>query len=259
MSTEASDQLELEIKRLERDKRLEEIRQLRASGRRQWITPTALAALLPLLAGLGVWAFNEMKQYHEGYRALEERDRLAAERTELQQQKDSLNLEVGTLLDLKRHYAEQANDLQARFEHRQQQLDATYARARFATAEARYALSHIEGLGPGPDAAALDALRPALQMLDPGAAETMQQVIERYLLAIDMIAVSEEVLETFDDTLDLVPASDWAVALEYTPSGSIVPGRNIMLLHGGRSGRPDEQYYDVNHERFLTEAAVQAE
>jgi hypothetical protein len=54
MSTEASDQLELEIKRLERDKRLEEIRQLRASGRRQWITPTALAAVLPLLAGLGV-------------------------------------------------------------------------------------------------------------------------------------------------------------------------------------------------------------
>jgi ferric-dicitrate binding protein FerR (iron transport regulator) len=80
MSTEASDQLELEIKRLERDKRLEEIRQLRASGRRQWITPTALAAVLPLLAGLGVWVFNEMKQYHEGYRALEERDRLAARR-----------------------------------------------------------------------------------------------------------------------------------------------------------------------------------
>lgn len=259
MSTEVSDQLELEIKRLERDKRLEEIRQLRASGRRQWITPTALAALLPLLAGLGVWMFNEMKQYHEGYRALEQRDRLAAEKTELQRQKDSLNLEVGTLLDLKRHYAEQAQDLQARFEQRQQQLDATYARARFASAEARYALSHIEGLGPGPDTAALDALRPALETLDPNAAGTIQQLIDRYLLAIDMIAVSEEVLETFDDTLDLVPASDWAAALEYTPSGSAVQGRNIMIVGGGRGARTDERYYDVDEERFLTEAAAQAE
>jgi hypothetical protein len=32
-----------------------------------------------------------------------------------------------------------------------------------------------------------------------------------------------------------------------------------MLLNGGRSGRPDERYYDVDQERFLTEAAVQAE
>jgi hypothetical protein len=93
------------------------------------------------------------------------------------------------------------------------------ARARFASAEALYALSHIENLGRGPDTAALDALRPALETLDPNAAGAIQQLIDRYLLAIDMIAVSEEVLEIFDDTLDLVPASDWAAALEYTPSG----------------------------------------
>ena len=105
-------------------------------------------ALLPLLAGLGVWAVNEVKQYHEGYRALEERDLLAAEKAELQRQKDSLNIEVSTLLDLKRHYAEQAQDLQARFEQRQQQLDATYARARFASAEASYALGHSRVWAP---------------------------------------------------------------------------------------------------------------
>ena len=80
-------------------------------------------------------------------------------------------------------------------------------------------MSHIENLGRGPDTAALDALRPALETLDPNAAGAIQQLIDRYLLAIDMIAVSEEVLEIFDDTLDLVPASDWAAALEYTPSG----------------------------------------
>jgi hypothetical protein len=57
---------------------------------------------------------------------------------------------VSTLLDLKRHYAEQANELQAKFEERQQQLDATYARARFAAAEAGYALGHIERPTPQP-------------------------------------------------------------------------------------------------------------
>src|SRR5215510_13816616 len=57
-------QLELEIRRLERDKRLEEIKQLRASRRTQWITPAALATLVPLLAGLILWIFGELKQYN---------------------------------------------------------------------------------------------------------------------------------------------------------------------------------------------------
>jgi hypothetical protein len=47
MSEELSAELELEMKRLERDRRLEELRQLKVSGRKQWITPTALATLVP--------------------------------------------------------------------------------------------------------------------------------------------------------------------------------------------------------------------
>lgn len=57
-----------QLKQLELEKHTEELRQLRANGRIRWITPTALAALLPLLAGFGLWTAGEMKQYSEGYR-----------------------------------------------------------------------------------------------------------------------------------------------------------------------------------------------
>ena len=147
MSTDPADDLEIELRRLECDKRVEEIRQLKVRGRAQWITPAALAAIVPLLAGLGIWVVGKIKQYNEGYRALQEVDRLAAEKDALQEQKNNLNIEVSTLLDLKRHYAEQANELQAKFEERQQQLDATYARARFAAAEAGLCSGAHRGAG----------------------------------------------------------------------------------------------------------------
>ncbi len=81
MSTDPADDLEIELRRLERDKRVEEIRQLKARGRAQWITPAALAAMVPLLAGLGIWVVGEIKQYNEGYQALQEVDRLLQRRT----------------------------------------------------------------------------------------------------------------------------------------------------------------------------------
>jgi hypothetical protein len=259
MSADPPDQLDIELRRLERDKRIEEIRQLKARGRAQWITPAALAAMIPLLAGFGIWVVGEIKQYNEGYRALQEVDRLAAEKDALQEQKNDLNIEVSTLLDLKRHYAEQASELQARFEERQQQLDATYARARFAAAEAGYALGHIEGLGPAPDAAALAALRQHRDDLPPEVAETLGQFLERYGLAVEMIGISEKTLAAFGAALEIVPVSDWAAELSYMPSGSIAAGRNVMISQTGRRDGQSPRYYDVDEGRFLSESEIQAE
>jgi hypothetical protein len=42
----------LELQSLEREKLRVEIEQLRSAARTRWITPTALATLLPLVAGL---------------------------------------------------------------------------------------------------------------------------------------------------------------------------------------------------------------
>ena len=44
MEPESQEQLDLEIKRLERDRRREEVKQLRASRTIKWLTPTVLVA-----------------------------------------------------------------------------------------------------------------------------------------------------------------------------------------------------------------------
>jgi hypothetical protein len=167
MTTDPSDQLEIELRQLERDKRIEEIRQLKARGRAQWITPAA--------------------------------------------------------------------------------------------AEAGYALGHIEGLGPAPDAAALAALRQQMDNLPLEVAETLGQTLERHGLAVEMIGISERILAAFGDTLELVPVSGWAAALEYMPSGSIAAGRNVMISQTRRGDDHSRRYYDVDEGRFLLESEVQAE
>ena len=254
MNSESLDQLEIEIKRLERDKRIEEIKQIKASGRTRWITPTALAAVLPLIAGLGLWIVNELKQYNEGYRALQERDKLISERQDLLRQKDSLNIEISTLLDLKKHYAEQAKAFQVESEERQKVLDSAYIRAKFATAETSYALSHIGGMGPGPDRTELKTIEKEIAGLPPIFAGQLRDIIDRYVLAVDMIDVSQRTLEAFRATLGLIPASDWAVKLEAVPSGYVIRDRNIMISRN----RQNIRYFDVDEARFLSEEEIKS-
>ena len=248
MSAPSVSIIEAEIKQLERDKLAEELRQLKASGKRQWITPTALASLVPLLAGLGIWLVNELKQYNEGYRALAERDALRAEKTDLLRQKDSLNTEISTLLALKSHYAEQAKDLQARVEERQQQLDDSYLLARFASAEASYALSHLEGVGPQLSRGDLDRLRAALGSLPPDTAAEIDRVFELYAFSSELIDATEDTLSAFTKALDPIPVSEWARSLEPMPAGWL-NGRNVMVEEKGGSG---PRYYDIDQKRFLT-------
>jgi hypothetical protein len=255
MNSESIEQLEIEIKRLERDKRIEEIKQIKASGRTRWITPTALAILLPMLAGFGLWVVNELKQYSEGYQALRERDTLISESQNLQRQKNSLNIEVTALLALKKHYAEQAKAFQVESEERQKVLDTTYVRARFATAETSYALSHIEGMGPGPDRSALKKIKNDLAGLPNEVARQLREIIDRYTFAVDMIDVSQRTLEAFRATLGLITASDWAVKLEAVPSGYAIKDRNIMILRS----RQGIRYYDVDEGRFISEEEIKSE
>jgi len=249
MSNPSVGTIEAEIKQLERDKLAEELTQLKASGKRQWITPTALASLVPLLAGLGIWLANEVKQYNEAFQALAERDALRVDKTELQRQKDSLNQEIETLLALKNDYAEQARDLQARVDERQQQLDASYLRARFASAEARYALSHVEGMGPRLERGDLDRLRAALGDLPNATAAEIDRVFELYALSSDMIEATKQTLKSFSEALDQVPVSEWARALKPMPAGWL-NGRNVMEEQGSDDSAP--RYYDVDEGRFLT-------
>lgn len=256
MSTEDIDDLDRELKRLERDRRIEEIRQLKASGRRSWITPTALAALLPLLAGFGVWSIGEIKQFNEGYAALAERDRLRADKEALQRQKDSLNVEVTTLLNLKGHYAEQAKDLQARFVTRQQELDRIYLRARFASDEASYAVEHLTSMAHDLDRATLDRLRAEVRRSPGPSADALLRLIDGYRMALDIIPISRETLAVLRETLKLIPASDWTGELKSMPTGAVAAGRKIMVQQVRRGGQSFERHYDVDEGRFLADDEV---
>lgn len=249
MSSESPEQLDLEIKRLERDKRLEEIRQLRSSGRRQWLAPAVLIGLLPLLASASFVIWSELKQLTAGGAAVARLEAVNEELQRLQQQKDSLNIEVSTLLDLRRFHADQAKQFETRFNETQAQLDRSYLRAQFYSAEARYALGHLAGLPSGPGPEELKALAAAVRgSLPPPLADGLGQVLDRYELAMTLIDATQDSMDAFAATLDLLPVSDWAADLSAMPSGSVIPGRNIMVTQTGTGSR----YYDVDQGRMLT-------
>ena len=254
MSEPTVSTIELEMKQLERDKLAEELRQIKASGTRQWITPTALASLVPLFAAFGIWFTNQMKEYNEGYRALGEREGIRAQKHELERQKVSLNSDIATLLSLKRDYAEQAKELRAgveelraKVELRQQQLDSAYLRALFASEEARYTLSLVEGMSPRLYPADIDRLKGALDVLPPAAADDMKWLLDSYALSSDMITASQETLKVFDEALN-EGVSDWAWELEYRPDFS-VKHRDVMVV---QKSDGTARYYDINEQRFLT-------
>jgi hypothetical protein len=248
MATTSPDELDRHIKELEHETREEQLRQLKTNAKVRWITAAALAALLPLLAGFGVWVVGEVKQYGEGYRALKDKAGLEREKETLQRQKDSLNIEIGTLLQLKDHYAEQARRLVQDVEAKQDIMDKTYLRAVFLGSETIYALDHTKGLGPGPDRKTLDAIRADIMTLPKESAAGLEKLLGRYNLMSMIIDASRDSASSFRQAVSLIPALEWAKRLRPMPSGSILPGRSIMFSDG-----PDGQrYYDITEGRFLT-------
>lgn len=245
---DSQDDIERQIKELERDKRLEEIKQLRAGAKTRWVTPTVMVALLPLLAGFGVWIFGEVKQYNEGYRALAERDVLMREKDALQRQKDSLNIEVATLLQLKTHYADETERLQRDTAAKQNAIDKTYLRAVFTSGEALYALDHLKSMGAPPDRNKLRRIREDIKHLPKGTATTVEDVLQRDQFSHDIVEITRRVIAEFQNTLKLIPASEWTRQLQGMPEGSVIPDRKIMISKAGAQ----KQYYDVTDGRFLT-------
>lgn len=246
---ETLEDLERQIKELERDKRIEEIKQLRAGAKARWITPTALAALLPLCAGFGLWIVGELKQYNEGFQALAERNALRQEKETLQKQKDSLNIEVSTLLQLKAHYAEQAERLQRDTEAKQETINQTYLSGVFTSTEALYALDHIQGMGPPPNESALNKLNQEFQKLPGETAQVANEVLQRCKMSLEVVKISREVISEFNNAMKVIPAADWTRELQALPTGAIVSGKKIMILQ-----KDDKQrYYDVDAGRYLTE------
>jgi len=254
MATGSQDDLDRRIKELERETREEQLRQLKVNAKLRWVTPTTLVALLPLFAGFSLWVLAETKQYSEAYQALKDKVALERDKETLQKQKDSLNLEIGTLLQLKAHYAEQAKQLRQEVEAKQDIMDKTYLRAVFLGSAAVYALDHVKSLGPGPDQTKLDAIMMDIKTLPAEPAARLQDLFSRYRLMSTIIVPARESASSFRQAVNLIPASDWAKRLRPMPAGSILPGRSVMFGDG-----PDgDRYYDITEGRFLTNDEAKA-
>jgi hypothetical protein len=249
---ESQPDIDRQLKELDRDKRVEELRQLRTNSSIRWITPAALAALLPLLAGFGVWVVSEFKQYNEGYQALAERNALRQEKAALQAQKDSLNIEVATLLQLKTHYATEAERLHRETVEKQDAIDKTYLRGAFTSAEAIYALDHIKGMGPPPDAAALAELRSEARKLSAKPRGIFEDMLGRYEMSVTLVNISRDVIAEFRSTQQLIPAAAWTQDFQSMPTGALLPNRKIMFKNQGKQ----RQYYDVIAGRMLSSEEV---
>jgi hypothetical protein len=245
---ETDNDIERQIKELERDKHREEIKQLRADAKRHWITPTVLIAVLPVLGAFAWWFFDELKKYNEAYQALELKDALMKEKEDVRREKDSMNLEIMKMIHERNFYADDVQRMQGERVAMQNAVNEMYLRGTFAMAEMRYALRHIQEMGP-PQDANLQQLRANAKQLPPESGRALDDVLQHYEFSRDIIGLSSEIISDFGNKLKLLPTSDWARALRSMPEGSVLSGRKIMVLQEG--GQPT-RYYDVDKGRFLT-------
>lgn len=249
-----SPDLESEIKRLELDRLQEELRQLKARGRAQWVTPATILALIPLAAGFGLFLWNEIRALTPLYERVARADAiladnaaLKAEIAALEDRRANLNIEIDSLISQYGFYVDRAKELQARFAARERDVEQAWTRTRYAVGELTYTLSHVAGDGEPPD---LAALRRATADLEPEARRSVDDALRRYGFCLDIVGIAEGGIEAFERTLELLPVPENIARLRYEPS----PMQDVLTWPAGLP----EEYYDVELGRFLTPDEVAA-
>jgi hypothetical protein len=106
-----------------------------------------------------------------------------------------------------------------------------------------------KGMGPGPDANALQRLRADAKQLPAQSGRTLDDVLQRHELSLQLIGITRQIISEFDNTLKLVPASAWTRTLQGMPTGAVLPDRKIMVSR--KKGEPP-RYYDVAEGRYLS-------
>jgi hypothetical protein len=241
------DGLDLEIKRLERDKKAVELERLKAGERTKWVTPTVLLSLLPIIGGLGLWLVSEAKEYNAAYQAIGQVKELKAQRQEI-------NAEIQTLVLLKREFQDQLKATQERLEATQAKIDRAYLKVKFTSSEVRYALAHLPALDKRPDRARLDSLTKALDQLPKEVADAIRDIIRQHDVVMDIAGFSENLTKVANDAVQSIPAGEWAQKFQLMPTGAILPGRKIMV----RRGADGPAYYDVDRAELMSAKDVEA-
>lgn len=230
--------LDVQLKQLEVEKRREEIHQLRNAAKMGWITPAVIAAFLPMI----LWALNMAKDYTAGIRALAEVDGLRQERALLAQQKSDLNQEIVALLALKQHYREETLT-------RQEAIDKTYLRGKFTSDELLYALSLMQGTTPL-SAEQRTRLVNERSNLSAEAQPLFETLVGNYDFAQTVLKISDDLLTEVRGTFDLMAPSDWTKPYRSTLTGQFGSQRRLLVADVGGA----ESYYDVDLGRLLTDS-----
>lgn len=228
--SDPTDNFTAESNRLELEKRCLEIEKLRNEIAHEslawWKRPGYIGGVTPLvLAILGffsAWATG----FFDTQRA-----RLKSDVESLQVQKDKLHAQNSQLTN-------QNAEIQATVDH-------AYISLKLATADARYALSHLRATGPAISQVQRKDLEGAVKALP----ESTRGVIERLMRADEnaeqIVPITEQELKTLSQRLTTIPASRWATELE--PIIGPTPG---LRAPDGRVYDPVGRKFYANEEEF---------
>lgn len=208
------DRLDLERRRLECEKLRVEIAQASAPW---WTRAGYVGSLVPIVIAIAGFGTGLATGFFD------------TERKQLQ-------TEIGALTTTRDQLETASKDLQ-------KQIDDAYLIVRSASAEATYAISHINGI-----ASDFDRIQPqvnsALTRLSGDEKQAVQQLLSLSEIAKVVADATKEELTFVAASLQQMPASAWVKELQPTIRGQYIPGRVLMQAPDGRLYDPaDGRYY----------------
>ena len=217
-SLSALDLLEIEKRRLECDKLRAEIAEVSVAW---WQRPGYIGGIAPILIAvvgfLSVWSTG----FFDTQRA-------------------TLKSEVETLKVQETALQNRTEELSRANAEIQQRIDDAYITLKLASSEARYALGHLQGLGPRISDGDRTLVEASLTDVPPGVSALVRELLDRDQLAGTIVPITEQELKGLATSLDAIPASTWATELE--PEIGPVPA---LRAPDGRFYSPvDRKFYD---------------
>ena len=209
-----AEQLDLERRRLECEKLRVEIAQASAPW---WTRAGYIGSLVPIALAIAGFATGIATGFFD------------TERKNLQSDVQALTVK--------------RDQLQAASEEIQGKIDDAYLRVLSASAEARYAISHINGV-----ASQFDSIEPkvtsALEKLPEDEKQAVGELLNLSQLSRTIAKVTEEELAFVATSLREMPATDKVKELQPTIRGQYIPDRVLMQAPDGRLYDPtDGRYY----------------
>ena len=231
---------QLEKCRLECEKLRAEIDQARTAW---WKRPGYLGALAPIvLAAAGLFS-AWITGFFDTQRDLLQNEIKGLQLEQAQLQKTNLETDVQTTVlqgEIKILRQEQTR-LEKSTKEMRNKIDDAYLRLKVASGEAGYAISHIRGIRLSIDEAR-EKVSSASDKLPSDVADVLDQAFRQFEFTKMIAEITEKEIRSLDDTLETIPASEWATKLYYEPG----PAAKYTLIS------PDGAYYHIEDRRYYS-------